>query len=86
MTRKGNLIGKQLAKLRTQRDLSQAEFAARCQRLGWDVSRDVLARIEIEIRGITDRELVVLCAALEVPIQELLTSQTSRGYLKNLRE
>ena len=86
MTRTGNLIGKQLAKLRMERSLSQASFAARCQRLGWDLSRDVLARIETGIRGITDKELAVLCAALEIPVQDLLTAQACRGFLKTLRE
>lgn len=71
MTRKGNLIGKQVSKARNHLALSQAELAARCQRMGWDLSRDVLARIESGIRGITDKEISILCEVLGVPVQEL---------------
>lgn len=85
MTRVGNIIGKQIAKLRTQANLSQSELAARCQRLGWDLSRDVLARIELEIRAVTDRELVVLAAALAVEIPEILTPGIARKCVRELR-
>jgi len=82
MTRNGNLIGRQLSKLRVQRELSQAGLAALCQRLGWDLSRDVLARIEVGIRAVTDKEISVLCAALNEPVQELLTPSIVSAFVK----
>ncbi len=85
MTRKGNLIGKQVSKARNHLDLSQADLAARCQLMGWDLSRDVLARIESGIRGITDKEIAILCDVLGVPVQELLPPRISQGYVKTLR-
>jgi transcriptional regulator with XRE-family HTH domain len=85
MTRQGNLIGKQLSKLRNAENISQAELAARCQRLGWDLSRDVLARIEGGIRGVSDKELVLLCFALKVTVQELLTPTLAANFVKGQR-
>lgn len=85
MTRKGNLIGKQVSKARNHLDLSQADLAARCQLKGWDLSRDVLARIETGIRGISDKEIAIFCEVLSVPVQELLPPRVSQGYVKSLR-
>ena len=85
MTRKGNLIGSQVSKARNHLDLSQAALAANCQRKGWDLSRDVLARIESGVRGISDKEMAVLCDVLGVPVQELLPPRVSQGYVKKLK-
>ena len=85
MTRNGNLIGKQVSKARNALDLSQADLAARCQLKGWDLSRDVLARIETGIRGISDKEIAIFCDVLGVPVQELLPPRISQGYVKTLR-
>jgi transcriptional regulator with XRE-family HTH domain len=85
MTRNGNLIGKQVSKARNLLDLSQADLAARCQLKGWDLSRDVLARIETGIRGISDKEIAIFCDVLGVPVQELLPPRILQGYVKTLR-
>lgn len=85
MTRQGNLIGKQVNRARNSLGLSQAALAAKCQRKGWDLSRDVLARIETEVRGITDKEMAILSDALGVPIQELLPPRVVQKYVKTLK-
>ena len=85
MTRKGNLIGTQVSKARNDLGLSQAGLAAKCQRKGWDLSRDVLARIESGIRGITDKEMAIFCDVLGMPVQELLPPQVSQRYVKTLK-
>lgn len=85
MTRKGNLIGKQISKERNHLGLSQAALAAKCQRLGWDLSRDVLARIESGIRGISDKEIAILCNVLGISVQELLPTRVLQGFVKSLR-
>jgi len=68
----GNIVGPSVRQLRSRRGLSQPELAARCQRLGWDIGRDIIARIESRIRLVTDSELVLLAEALQVPLEELL--------------
>ena len=67
----GNLVGPQVRQLRFRRGLSQPELAARCQRLGWDIGRDIIARIESRVRLVTDSELVFLSKSLEVPLEDL---------------
>jgi transcriptional regulator with XRE-family HTH domain len=75
----GNIVGAQVRRLRTERGLSQPALAAKCQRLGWDVGRDILARIEGRVRLVTDSELLFL--ALDVPLDELIAPADS-GALK----
>ena len=51
---------------------SQPELAAKCQLAGWDVSRDIIARIECRTRWVGDFELAILADVLKVEITELL--------------
>lgn len=93
--RQKNVCGPQIAKIRNRLGMSQPELAVKCQLAGWDVSRDIIARIEGGVRWIGDLELAALASVLEVPleqlypekIQELLkcpkkTSQTTKGNQK----
>lgn len=61
-----------MRKLRLKNGLSQPAFAAKCQRLGWDLSRDTLAKIELQTRWVADFEVVFLAQALNVPHSLLL--------------
>lgn len=67
-----NLIGPTLRHLREAEGLTQAELAARLQRGGWDISRETLAKVESQVRCVTDRELVRFAEALEIDPSELL--------------
>ena len=66
------MIGPTLRLLREAEGLTQAEFAARLQLAGWDISRETLAKVESQFRCVTDRELVRFAEALEVDPSELL--------------
>jgi len=66
-----NIVGRTVARLRTERGLTQEQLAARCHVRHWDVSRDVIKRIERGEREVTDRELTYLAKALRAPIQAL---------------
>lgn len=66
-----NVTGRQIAKLRTERSLSQDALAGKCQRAGWDISRGTLAKIEAGVRCVSDGEILLLAKALEVPVSEL---------------
>jgi len=72
MARTKNIIGPQVRLLRYERELSQPALAARCQLLGWDISRDTIARIEGQTRWVGNSELVFLAIALDVPLHSLL--------------
>jgi hypothetical protein len=73
-----NLVGPQLSRLRYQAGLSQTQFAAKCQRMGWDISRGIVAAIEGQVRCVTDAELVSLARTLDVPLEALLPDTSTR--------
>lgn len=66
------MIGPTLRSLREAEGLTQAELAGRLQLAGWDISRETLAKVESQVRCVTDRELVRFAEALEVNTSELL--------------
>jgi hypothetical protein len=78
MTEPKNAVGPKVMSLRHRLGLSQAQFAAKCQLAGWDVSRDIVARIELQIRCVTDIELMNLAGVLRVPVDALLPKRRSK--------
>lgn len=80
-----NLVGPQIAKLRYQHGMSQAQFAAKCQRMGWDISRGIVAAIEGQVRCVTDGEFVNLARALNVPLESLLPD-TLKKQVRSVRK
>lgn len=71
MVKSQNIVGPQVRKLRYQQELNQADLAARCGILGWDLSRGTLSKIEAQLRCVTDGELEILAKALRVEIVAL---------------
>ena len=63
-----NVIGPNISKLRNERGWTLTELAARCQRLGFDISESSLSQIESRYRKVSDIELTLLAEALELPI------------------
>ncbi len=74
----GNLVGPQVRRIRFERELSQAALAAKCQRLGWDIGRDIVARIEAQVRLVTDSELVFLARALGISLNSLFPQEIAK--------
>ncbi len=52
-------------------------LATKCQLAGWDISRDIIARIELRIRWVADFELILLAQVLNVSVAELLPSKAA---------
>jgi len=71
-SRPRNIIGPQLRRIRYGRGLSQPDFAAACQQIGWDISRDIVARVECQTRWVADFELLLIARVLEIPMEQLL--------------
>jgi len=67
-----NVIGKVLSKTRNDLEISQEDLAARCQRMGWDIARDTITRIEGMKRLVADYEIFLLATALGVMPSALL--------------
>ena len=70
-----NVVGPQVRRLRVARGMSQADFAARCQRSGWDIARIAIAKIEGGTRCVSDGELLELAKALSCPMAELFPAR-----------
>jgi transcriptional regulator with XRE-family HTH domain len=67
-----NHCGPWVKKLRTGKGWSQAKYASKCQLQGWDISKDIIVRIELQIRVVTDWELLTLAKVLGVEPNDLL--------------
>ena len=80
-----NVAGPQVRRLRSQQGITQQAFAERCQRMGWDLSRDTLAKVESQMRWLADFELVFLAEALAVPL-DLLLPERGAATQKTVRE
>jgi transcriptional regulator with XRE-family HTH domain len=74
----GNVVGAQIRRLRNEQGLSQPALAAKCQRIGWDIGRDIVARIESGVRLVTDSEILFLAKALNAPIADLFPGSWRR--------
>lgn len=72
--RQKNLVGCQIRQKRMRMELSQEKLAAKCNVLGWDISRATLSKIEAEIRRVNDAELFILAKALKLTPNDLLKS------------
>jgi transcriptional regulator with XRE-family HTH domain len=55
--------------------LSQPALAAECQRRGWDIERDTIAKIEGGTRWVCDSELIELARALGRPLVDLFPAR-----------
>ena len=72
MTKPLNLVGPNLRRLRNSRGLSQAKLAAKCQLIGWDITREGIAKIEGRTRHVDDFELAYLCRVFCVKAEAFL--------------
>ncbi|MEJ2407555.1 MAG: helix-turn-helix transcriptional regulator [Candidatus Thiodiazotropha sp.] len=66
-----NVIGPQVRYLREQNNMTQEQLTAQCNLLGWNISRGTLAKIEAQVRRVTDDEVELLAKALKVDISDL---------------
>ncbi len=73
--RRLNIIGSVLVKIRQERGWSQEIMAARLQREGVDVSRQMLANMECGRTQITDKVLVGCQRACRIPLSRFFPSE-----------
>jgi len=70
-----NIIGPAVRRLRVKRDLTQEALAARCQVKGWDITRGTLAKIEAQVRCVSDAEVALLAEGLGCELKELFAKK-----------
>lgn len=66
-----NIVGPNIRDTRISLDLSQKELVAKCNLLGWEISRGTLAKIESRTRKVSDEEVLCLAKALRVKVGSL---------------
>lgn len=71
-----NVIGPKVKEIRASKRMTQEALAARCNISNWDISRSTLAKIEAQVRKVTDSEVAVLAKALKVDIKDLYNSES----------
>ena len=70
---RNNICGRKVAECRKQMGKSQRELADDLQRLGLDVDKNAIQRIEAGKRFVTDIELVYISKALKLSYDEILS-------------
>lgn len=68
-----NVTGPKIRQLRETLGMTQDQLAARCQVLGLDLTRGTLAKIETQIRAVSDHELPFIARALKTSIDALFS-------------
>ena len=66
-----NIVGKNIKKIREKRGWTQEQLVAKCNLNDWQISRSTLAKIESNVRRVTDIEVQKLSLALNVSIDDL---------------
>lgn len=78
------MVGPQVRTIRIQQGMSQPKLALKCQLLGWDLSREALAKIESRMRKVSDYEIILLAKALKVPFELIYPNR--KKFASHLRE
>ena len=66
-----NVVGPAVRRLRYAKKITQDTLATWCMVAGCDLSRGTLAKIEAQIRGVSEVELFTLALVLRVRMDEL---------------
>jgi transcriptional regulator with XRE-family HTH domain len=78
-----NIIGSTINLLRKKKNMTQEDLVAKCNLIGWNISRGTLAKIESKCRCISDAEVYLLAQALQVEVNMLYDSVTVEIALQN---
>jgi transcriptional regulator with XRE-family HTH domain len=72
-----NIVGPQIRRFRSEQSLTQEDFVARCGVVGWRLSRGTLAKIEAQVRCVSDAEVFILARALKKDLEQLYPATRS---------
>ena len=68
-----NIIGKNVEKLRKERNIKQKDFIAQMQLLGCDINPTSYSKLEGQLRNASDKEIYVIAKILNVSIETLFS-------------
>ena len=66
------IVGGNIRKIRESKNITQEQFAAKLQLMGWDITRSGVAKIEVGQRHIYIDELKLIKDILETTYDELI--------------
>lgn len=66
-----NIIGKNIKRIREDRSWTQEVLVAKCQLVQWEITRSTLAKIESNVRRVTDIEVKCFAQVLDISFDEL---------------
>ena len=66
-----NMIGKNVERLRKERNIKQKDFIANMQVLGCDINPTSYSKLEGQVRCVTDKEIYVIAKILRVSMEDL---------------
>lgn len=66
-----NVVGPSVQRCRSARGWSQQMLATKCQLIGWDISRSIVAAIEGRVRWVADWEVLLLARVFKVSLVDL---------------
>lgn len=67
-----NVTGKNIKWEREQHSMSQTELAKRLQKLGVNIERDSISRMESGKRVVLDYELILIAKVFDIPVHDLI--------------
>jgi transcriptional regulator with XRE-family HTH domain len=68
-----NIIGKNIKRIREDKEWTQEVFVAKCHLIQWKITRSTLAKIEANVRRVTDIEVKLFAQVLKTSIDELFS-------------
>jgi len=80
--KKLNIVGPQLQLLRKWRGWTQSDLSTKLGSLGWKISRNGLAQMEVTRKRVTDCDLIYLAKALAVSINDFFPTTFSQQNLR----
>lgn len=66
-----NITGSNIRRLRKEQNLTQTALIARCQVVGWQLSRETLAKIESGVRRVNDAEVALFVRILKTSYEKV---------------
>ena len=80
-----NIVGRNVRKIRKEKKWTQAVLIARCQLIGWQLSRESLAKVESGLRRVNDAEACLFAKVLGCSLDDLVQEGTEELLLSVVR-
>ena len=66
-----NIVGKNIERLRKERNIKQKDFIEQLQSMGCDINRSSYSKLEGQVRSATDKEIYYIAKILKVDMEAL---------------